>query len=272
MSLFSEIEKRIEHGFRHWTERLFGPGESDELILLHRGILEEVETGVEVVSRGRRIFPHSHLIVTLIAAEAPRRDLLRAAFGGEDRLQKDIVEALESTGCEAPHNFRVDIETAAEGTGRFQIEVGPEVEATAEAAPATGGEETRRMGSEAVAAARVVVIKGKAEYEEYTLERARTNIGRMAELTDADQRVVRRNDIVFADGTDEANGTVSRAHGHIRLDGGDYRLIDDGSEFGTRVFRDGRSIDVPAGDRRGEKLRPGDEIYLGRACVRFVRS
>ena len=52
---------------------------------------------------------------------------------------------------------------------------------------------------------------------------------------------------------------------------GDYRICDDGSEFGTRVFRDGRPIDVPAGNRRGEKLRPGDEIYLGRACLRFER-
>ena len=26
---------------------------------------------------------------------------------------------------------------------------------------------------------------------------------------------------------------------------------------------------MPAGNRRGEKLRPGDEIYLGRACLRF---
>ena len=52
----------------------------------------------------------------------------------------------------------------------------------------------------------------------------------------------------------------------------DYRLCDDGSEFGTRVFRDGRSIEVPSGDRRGEKLRSGDEIYLGRACLRFERG
>jgi hypothetical protein len=48
-----------------------------------------------------------------------------------------------------------------------------------------------------------------------------------------------------------------------------YRICDDGSEFGTRVFRDGRQIEVPAGNRRGERLRPGDEIYLGRACLRF---
>jgi pSer/pThr/pTyr-binding forkhead associated (FHA) protein len=117
----------------------------------------------------------------------------------------------------------------------------------------------------------VILVKGKAASPEYTLERARTNIGRMPELTDADHRVVRRNDVVFEEGADDANATVSRKHAHIRLEAGDYRLCDDGSEFGTRVFRDGRSIEVSPGDRRGEKLRPGDEIYLGRACLRFER-
>jgi pSer/pThr/pTyr-binding forkhead associated (FHA) protein len=94
----------------------------------------------------------------------------------------------------------------------------------------------------------------------------------MPELTDADHRVVRRNDVVFEEGGDDANATVSRKHAHIRRDGADYRLCDEGSEFGTRVFRDGRSLEVPAGDRRGEKLRDGDEIYLGRAILKFDRS
>jgi pSer/pThr/pTyr-binding forkhead associated (FHA) protein len=116
-----------------------------------------------------------------------------------------------------------------------------------------------------------VVVKGKADRGEYALDRSRINIGRMPELTDADHRVVRRNDVVFEEGADEANATVSRKHAHVRFESGDYRLCDDGSEFGTRVFREGRSLEVPAGDRRGEKLRPGDEIYLGRACLRFER-
>jgi len=34
MSLFSEIEKTIERGFRRWTERMFGPAESNELLLM----------------------------------------------------------------------------------------------------------------------------------------------------------------------------------------------------------------------------------------------
>jgi hypothetical protein len=37
------------------------------------------------------------------------------------------------------------------------------------------------------------------------------------------------------------------------------------------VLRDGRAIEVPAGNRRGERLRAGDEIFLGRACLRFER-
>jgi pSer/pThr/pTyr-binding forkhead associated (FHA) protein len=115
-------------------------------------------------------------------------------------------------------------------------------------------------------------VKGKTDRAGYSLDGARTNIGRMPELTDADHRVIRRNDVVFEEGADEANATVSRKHAHIRQDGADYRLCDDGSEFGTRVFREGRSIEVPAGDRRGEKLRTGDEIYLGRACLRFERG
>ena len=81
--------------------------------------------------------------------------------------------------------------------------------------------------------------------------------------------MVRRNDIVFEEGADEANITVSRKHAHIVREEGEYRIWDDGSEFGTRVFRDGRTIEVPPGNRRGEKLRPGDEIYLGRARLRF---
>jgi pSer/pThr/pTyr-binding forkhead associated (FHA) protein len=120
--------------------------------------------------------------------------------------------------------------------------------------------------------ARLVVVKGKAEQLEYALSKPRINVGRLAELADSEQRVVRRNDVVFEEGADEANATVSRCHAHIRLDAGEYRICDDESEFGTRVFRDGRPIEVPAGNRRGEKLRPGDEIYFGRACLRFERA
>ncbi|MCX6631974.1 MAG: FHA domain-containing protein [Candidatus Solibacter sp.] len=254
MSLFSELEKTIERGFHRFAERMFGAADSNELLLLHRAILAEVEGKVQIVARGRRVFPFARVVVTLVAAEAERRTILQAAFG--ERLGADIREAMDGSECELPRGFSLEVRTAEAGLRAFEIAYSVEPVKTEAVAAAAG---------------RVILVKGKTEHPEYTLERARTNIGRMPELTDADHRVVRRNDVVFEEGADEANATVSRKHAHIRLDSGDYRLCDDGSEFGTRVFRDGRSIEVPAGDRRGEKLRPGDEVYLGRACLRFER-
>ena len=257
MSLFSEIEKTMERGFHRWTERMFGPADSNELLLLHRAILAEVEGKVQIVARGRRVFPFASVVVTLVSAEAERRTILQAAFG--ERLGADIREAMTGSACEVPRGFSVEVRTAEAGLRAFEIAYSVEPVKTGAASAA------------ATATGRVIVVKGKTGSPEYTLERTRTNIGRLVELTDADHRVVRRNDVVFEEGADEANATVSRKHAHIRLDAGDYRLCDDGSEFGTRIFRDGRSIEIPAGDRRGEKLRPGDEIYLGRACLRFER-
>jgi FHA domain len=256
MNLFSGIEKTIERGFRKWTDRMLGPADSDEVLLVHRSILEAIESKVQTVARGQRVFPYSRVTVTLVSPDADRRALYQTAFGEGGRLEADIREAFESVECEVPRGFHVEVKTAETGDRKFEIEYALEP-------PKTSQEEPRGT-------ARLTLVKGKTTEAEYTLEKARTNIGRIAELTDSDQRVVRRNDVVFEEG-DEANATVSRRHAHIKLEAGEYRICDDESEYGTRVFRDGRAIDVPAGNRRGERLRPGDEIYLGRACLRFDR-
>jgi hypothetical protein len=255
MSLFAEIEKTIERGFRRWTERAFGPAQSDDLVIVHRGVLEEIAGKVQTMARGERVFPFNRVAVTFVAADAERRAILQSAFG--ERLAEDVRGALEGSRCKVPRGFTVEVHTAETGEGLFDIEYG-------NAAPAPPAAPT-------LPPAILTVVKGKTAEPEYRLDKARTNLGRLAEITDADHRITRRNDVVFEEGADETTGTVSRRHAHIRLDEGEYRLCDDGSEFGTRIFRDGRSIEVPAGNRRGEKLRPGDEIYLGRACLRFER-
>ena len=256
MSLFAGIEKTIERGFRRWASHMFGAADSDQLLLVHRAIMEELETKIQTVARGQRVFPYSRLVVTLVSADPDRRAVYQTAFGEEGRLEKEIREALAASACEIPRSFSVEVKTAETGERAFEIEYSSErVERVIK--PAAPG--------------RLTVLKGKSQEAEYTLDKPRTNLGRLAELTDSDHRVVRRNDVVFEEGADEANATVSRKHAHIRFDAGDYRICDDASEFGTRVFRDGRSIDVPSGNRRGEKLRAGDEIYLGRACLRFDR-
>jgi hypothetical protein len=264
MKLFSEIEKTIERGFRRFSERVLGEAESDELILVHRAILEEIAGKVQTLARGRRVFPYSRVAVTLASADADRRAVYQTAFADGGRLESDIREALAGTECEIPRSFAVEVKAGEAQAGAKAYEIEYSVEALRTPSPAAEAPVIH-------AAARLVVVKGKAERAEYSLEKPRTNIGRLAELTDAEQRMMRRNDVVFEEGADEANATVSRCHAHIRLDAGEYRICDDESEFGTRVFRDGRPIEVPAGNRRGEKLRPGDEIYFGRACLRFER-
>ena len=252
MSFFSEIEHTIETGFRRFTERAFGPAQSDDLVLVHRAILEQVAGKIQVAGRGRRIFPYPRVIVTLVSPDLDRRALYQAAFG--EKLEAALQEALQGSNCEVPRGFTVEVRTAETGIQPFAIEY-----------------DYNRPLPAATAPARLTVVRGRAQEAGYTLDRRRTNIGRMAEVTDAEQRVLRRNDIVFEEGADEANATVSRKHAHVTCEGGEYRLCDDASEFGTRIFRDGRSLDVPMGNRRGEKLKPGDEIYLGRACLRFER-
>jgi hypothetical protein len=262
MSFFSEVEKTIERTFHKWTERAFGPVQSDELLLAHRAILAEIEGKIQVVQRGQRLFPYNYLRVKLVSPEPDRRALFQAAFAQDRRLENDIRDSLKAAGCDLPAGFAVDVETAAEGAKGFEIEYAIH-EAPPVPQPAPPPEPESKPG-------RLVVVRGKAAQESYTLEKPRINIGRMHELTDSQQRIVRRNDVVFEEGDDEANATVSRAHAHIRIEAaGEYRLCDDESEYGTRIFRDGASIEVPAGNRRGERLRPGDEVYLGRACLRF---
>ena len=255
MSFFSEVEKAIEREFRRWTAKAFGPAESDELLLVHRAILEEVECKVQTVHRGKRIFPYNQLRVRLVSPDASRRSLFQAAFAGEDRrLEQDLRECLTGAGCDVPAAFAVEIETAEEGTKGFEILYG-----------------MNAVPARVAATARLVVVRGKANQEVFPLNAVRVNIGRRAELTDSLERVIRRNDVVFEEGADEANATVSRGHAHVRLDRetSEYRICDDSSQYGTRIFRAGRSIEVPPGGTRGERLRGGDEIYLGRACLRF---
>ncbi|MGA2131658.1 MAG: FHA domain-containing protein [Bryobacteraceae bacterium] len=271
MNFFSEVEKTIERTFRKWTERAFGAAESDELLMVHRGILEEIESKIQTVQRGQRLFPYNYLHVTLVSQEPERRALFQAAFAQDRRLENDIRDSLQGAGCALPAGFLVDVVTVAEGARGFEIRYEIREVPAAEPPPALPAIEPAAVAAPVAAvAARLVPVRGTTAQPSYTIDKPRTNIGRMPELTDGEQRIVRRNEIVFDEGGDEANATVSRGHAHIRFDGaGEYRICDDDSEYGTRVFRDGRSIVVPAGNRRGERLRDGDEIYLGKACLRF---
>ncbi|RPJ62408.1 MAG: FHA domain-containing protein [Acidobacteria bacterium] len=114
-------------------------------------------------------------------------------------------------------------------------------------------------------------MKGSATRKTFPLTGDRVNVGRLAEVLDRDRRVIRRNQVAFDESDDAVNQTVSRAHAHIRISpSGECRLFDDRSSYGTRIFRGGQTISLPPTSQRGTKLKDGDEIYFGQACVRVV--
>jgi pSer/pThr/pTyr-binding forkhead associated (FHA) protein len=118
----------------------------------------------------------------------------------------------------------------------------------------------------------LITLSGVSSSTEFFVDRPQINLGREREVIDAQGRPMRRNDLYFPEGADNANATVSRSHAHLRFDPatGEWRIYDDGSSLGTAVFRDGHRIDVPAHAPRGAMLRPGDEIYLGQARLIFA--
>ena len=120
----------------------------------------------------------------------------------------------------------------------------------------------------------MTVLKGSAEKALYEMKKDRILVGRLPEVLDREGRMIRRNDVVFLDNGEEVNASVGRAHSRIWFDSEkqEFRIMDEVSRYGTRIMREGRSIEVPSGNTRGVRLRSGDEIYFGRACLRFEIS
>jgi hypothetical protein len=118
---------------------------------------------------------------------------------------------------------------------------------------------------------RLVVTRGAAEQPEYRLKKGRILVGNLRDVYDREGRMVRRNDLVFIDNGDDINSTVARVHARIWYDPEVrvFCIMDEGSRYGTRIVREGRSIEIPGGDLRGVGLRSGDEICFGQASLRF---
>jgi hypothetical protein len=254
---------------RRWTR----PWETgDSSLELRRAVLDDVERRAVAVGGGRRIFPFDRVKVRLLAPPGEGAVLESVAREGWD-LAGEVRERLRERGVEPPSGLEVAVHVVEEGPGgeaeegfgerRFQVLYGK----SEEGAGGAGG--ARRAGGEGRPVLELTVLKGKAARQVYTPQAERVLLGRLAEVLDADGRVKRRNDVAFLD-EGEINETVSREHARIAWDEatGGYWLRDEQSAYGTRIFREGRSIEVSGSDRRGVRLRAGDEVYLGRACLK----
>jgi len=244
---------------------------------IRRAILDDVEARVIAVGEGKRIFPNNLLRVHLLVPDPEERVRFEAVAREAWDLERDIGERLADRGCPLPAGFGVEVAFDEEphprfGERRFYVEyLNREAPAAPEktagrapaASPAPAAVPTARPTLE------LTVLKGTATQKVYDLDGPRVLLGRLQEVVDSDGRVRRRNDVAFLE-VGEVNSTVSREHARISWDAeaGGYWLRAEQNASGTRIYREGRTIDVSSHDRRGVRIQPGDEIYLGRACVK----
>jgi len=269
-----QIEKRFER-LAERTDVTLQP------IELKKRILDDVEALVEAAGRGRRVLPFNWIGVRFAAADPRRQAAVEAVLADAGGLQHAVEARLAEIGCPLPEAFAVEasfVEAVGDETGGprpYALICERRVRAAGRSASSGRGESVSPAAASAIGpgptpVARLVVVKGEAAEPTVVFASDRINIGRIEEVLDKDHRVVRRNHLVFSEVESPINQTVSRAQAHVSLTAeGEYRLYDDHSTYGTRIFRSGRTLEIPSGSPRGVKLLAGDEIYFGQACARF---
>lgn len=231
---------------------------------LRRAVLDDVESRVVTAGGGKRIFPYNRLEVRLLADDPQQREAIEAIVREAWDLRRDVTDRLRDSRSSVPAGLDVDVQVTDQPGAEFGGRHWLVVYHRAEGAAATA------QGRRPVLT--LTILQGQAKQRVYTFETSdRVTLGRLDEVVDEEGRVKRRNDVAFLE-DGEINRTVSREQARILWDAeaGEYRLRAEPGASGTRILRDGRTIDVSAHDRRGVRLLSGDEIYLGKASMKVA--
>lgn len=275
----TKMDKLLE-AVRRWT-RPWPTG--TEPMEIRRAVLDEVESRIVSAGGGKRVFPFNRLRIRLLAPGPREKDELEALVGDAWDLPAEIRERIAERGCPVPPDLDVNVEVTDEagpafGDRRYLIQFERAAGAAKPPAPAlptlVSGAGTVAMPApslESRPTLELTVLKGTATRKVYSLPAGRVHLGRMEEILDEEGRVRRRNDVAFQEDGD-VNQTVSREHARILYDeaSGELRLRAEPGASSTRIFREGRTIDVSARDPRGVRIQSGDEICLGRASVKVA--
>ncbi len=260
MSRLHDLERRIDEKLRGLL-RSSSPDQKRELLEVHRAVLDDVAAHVDTLPRARRAFVYTQLSVLILLPDPALRRSYELVFVDGDALSRDIRQRLVDQRVELPAQIAVHVELV--------LELPPDV--AARGFDVHYGIASTEQTPEEVIDVRFTIISGSAQQPELLLKKKRINLGRLAEVVDAEQRLTRQNDVAFRDDAEAANQSVSRAHAHIEFEAGkaEFRLYDDRSAHGSAVVRQGTVIPVPSGPSKGVALRDGDEIVLGQARLRF---
>jgi len=226
-------------------------------------VLDDVRGKTQRVA-GREVFPCNVVSLLIRGVSEEQAGVFTGAFF-LGLLEDELRAGLKRMQCRFPTDLHVEVET----TPDLPIEGEQWVEVRAESRRSAAAE--RPSGEPR--AARLTVLQGAANVAELTIDKARVNIGRPAEVF-TQNGPSRVNDLAFA-AEDEVNRTVSREHAHITRDKrtGEYRIFNDrvykGGNCGMWIMRGGLSQEVHR-NARGARLEGGDEIHLGNAVLRFT--
>ncbi|HVS63944.1 MAG TPA: FHA domain-containing protein [Thermoanaerobaculia bacterium] len=260
-----ERAKKLVGGLKELKDRVIGPWrKGSSLLEIQRSIVDDVCAHVAEIGSGRRVFPYHRIEVDLRFTSDEERAIGAAALdaGWGEELRERIEARLAESRCVPTHLDVVVgvLDEPAQPEGPYHaIRLERADPGAAERAPAPSTRPTLVLE----------IQRGAAEEDVYRLDQDRVLIGRLRDVLDRHGRIKRRNHVAFLD-EGEDNQTVSREHARIlyRESPRGYWLSDERSAYGTRIFRDGRPIDVSSRDRRGVRLKDGDEIYLGRTVLR----
>lgn len=268
---------------RRWT-RPWPTG--TEPMEIRRAVLDEVESRIVSAGQGKRVFPFNRLKIRLLAPGPREKVELEAVMRDVWDLPAEVRERLSDRGCPVPPDLDVDVDVTDEGGPEFgerRFHVGferternaPPARSAPGAAPGISPAATVAIPASSPEPDRplleLTVLKGTATRKVYSFPAGRVHVGRMEEIADEEGRVRRRNDVAFLEQGD-VNQTVSREHARFVFDAasGELRLRAEPGASSTRIFREGKSIDVSSRDARGVRVQPGDEVYFGRACVKVA--
>jgi hypothetical protein len=260
MNRLHDLERRIDEKLRGLL-RSSSADQKRELLEIRRAVLDDVAAHVDTLPRHRKVFVYTLLEVRILLPDSAHRRSYELVFVEADALSRDIRLRLEEERVELPAHLLVQVELVLELPADVAAR-GFDVHYGSNPAP---------QPSEEVTEVRFTILSGSAQQQELRLKKKRINLGRLAEVIDAEQRLTRQNDVAFREDAPAPNQSVSRAHAHIEFDPEKalFRLFDDRSAHGTTVIRDGSLIPVPPGPSKGVALRDGDEIVLGQARLRF---
>jgi len=235
--------------------------DAPEMAEIRLAVIDEIRGRTHRVA-SREVFPFNIVRITLRGVPDDQAAIFRGPFFSQ-LMAQEMRAALTKSRCRFPDDLRAEVETSPRLPSRGEQWLIVETEsreAPREAAP------VKRTG-------RLVIMKGAANKADIVLTRARTNIGRPADVFREDGPS-RRNDLYFPDET-AVNRTVSREHAHILYHKreGEYRIYNDrfykpGANCGVWIMRDGMSHEVHR-TARGMRLEAGDEIHLGSAVLIF---